>query len=90
MKKIDTRILKNACLYSLVNNKEAFIYQYSNGKICFGNLKTLTAISHTDRCVKVIYNTYRIRNSHFICIVDMNTGDIVGGYDALNRAFCRN
>lgn len=89
MKKINTRILKAVCLYSLVNNKEAFIYQYSNGTICFGNLKTLSHILHIDKYVKVMYNTYRIKNSHYICIVDMNTGNILGCYDTLNREFCK-
>ena len=88
MRKINTSIIKNACIFSLVNRKEAFVYQYSNGDVCFSNLKALTNISiNIDRNVKVIYNVYRIKNSHYIRIVDMNTGDGVGYYDTCANEF---
>ena len=46
MDKINTSIIKNMCIFSAANCKEAFIYQYSNGKICFGDLKTLNHIAN--------------------------------------------
>lgn len=87
MKKIDSGILKEVCLYSVANCKEAFIYQYSNGKICFSDLKTLNHIANNiDRAVKVLYNAYRVNNSHYIRIVNMHNGD-TGYYDILEREF---
>ena len=87
MTKIDTGILKEVCLYSAVNCREAFIYQYSNGTICFGDLKTLNHIANNiDRAVKVLYNAYRVNNSHYIRIINMHTGE-TGYYDILAREF---
>ena len=87
MKKIDTSIIKNMCLYSAANCKEAFIYQYSSGKICFSDLKTLNQIANNiDRAVKVLYNAYRVKNSHYIRIVNINTGE-AGCYDITENEF---
>ena len=87
MKKINTSIIKNMCLYSAANCKEAFIYQYSSGKICFSDLKTLNHIANNiDRAVKVLYNTCRVKNTHYIRIVNMNTGE-AGYYDITENEF---
>ena len=87
MGKINTSIIKNMCLYSAANCKEAFIYQYSSGKICFSDLKTLNHIvNNIDRAVKVLYNAYRVKNTHYIRIVNMNTGE-AGYYDITENEF---
>ena len=87
MKKINTSIIKNMCIFSAANCKEAFIYQYSNGKICFSDLKTLNHIANNiDRAVKVLYNAYRVKNSHYIRIVNMYTEEI-GYYDVTENEF---
>ena len=89
MDKINTSILKDVCLFSAANCKEAFIYQYSNGKICFSDLKTLNHIANNvDKYVKILYNAYRVKNTHCIRIVNMRTGD-VGYYDIIEKAFCK-
>ena len=89
MDKINTSILKDACLFSAANCKEAFIYQYSNGKICFSDLKTLNHIANNvDKYVKTLYSAYRVKYSDCIRIVDMRTGD-VGYYDIIEKAFCK-
>ena len=88
MRKINTGILKDACLFSAANCKEVFIYQYSNGKMCFSDLKTLNHIANNiDRAVKILYNAYRVKNTHCICIVNMNTADTVGYYDIIENEF---
>ena len=88
MDKINTGILKDACLFSAVNCKEAFIYQYSNGKICFSDLKTLNHIANNvDKYVEILYNAYRVKNTHCIRIVNMNTADTVGYYDIIENEF---
>lgn len=88
MDKINTSILKNMCLFSAVNCREAFIYQYSNGRICFSDLKTLNHIANNvDKYVKILYNAYRVNNSHCIRIVNMNTGEAVGYYDITENEF---
>ena len=87
MKKINTSIIKNMCLYSAANCKETFIYQYSSGKICFSDLKTLNHIvNNIDRAVKVLYNAYRVKNTHYIRIVNINTGE-AGYYDITENEF---
>ena len=87
MKKINTSIIKNMCIFSAANCKEAFIYQYSNGKICFSDLKTLNHIANNvDKYVKILYNAYRVKNSHYIRIVNMHTGE-VGYYDITENEF---
>ena len=87
MDKISTSILKDVCLFSAANCKEAFIYQYSNGKICFSDLKTLNHIANNiDRAVKILYNAYRVKNSHYIRIVNMNTGE-TAYYDICENEF---
>lgn len=87
MKKINTSIIKNMCLYSAANCKEAFLYQYSSGKIYFSDLKTLNYIANNiDRAVKVLYNAYRVKNTHYIRIVNMNTGE-AGYYDITENEF---
>lgn len=87
MDKINTSILKNMCIFSAANCKEAFIYQYSNGKIYFSDLKTLNHIANNvDKYVKILYNAYRVKNSHYIRIVNMQNGD-TGYYDILEREF---
>ena len=88
MRKINTSIIKNMCLFSAANCKEAFIYQYSSGKICFSDLKTLNHIANNiDRAVKILYNAYRVNNSHYIRIVNMNTGEAAGYYDISENEF---
>lgn len=87
MKKINTSIIKNMCLFSAANCKEAFIYQYSNGKICFSDLKTLNHIANNiDRAVKILYNAYRVKNSRYIRIVNMYTGE-TAYYDISENEF---
>lgn len=87
MKKINTSIIKNMCLFSAANCKEAFIYQYSDGKICFSDLETLNHIANNvDRAVKVLYNAYRVNNNRYIRIVNMHTGE-VGYYDISENEF---
>ena len=87
MGKINTSIIKNMCLYSAANCKETFIYQYSSGKICFSDLKTLNHIANNiDRAVKVLYNAYRVKNTHYIRIVNINTGE-AGYYDITENEF---
>lgn len=87
MDKINTSILKDVCLFSAANCKEAFIYQYSNGKICFSDLKTLNHIANNvDKYVKILYNAYRVNNSRYIRIVDMHTGE-VAYYDICENEF---
>ena len=87
MDKINTGILKDVCLFSAANCKEAFIYQYSNGKIYFSDLKTLNHIANNiDRAVKIIYNAYRVKNSHYIRIVNMHTGE-TAYYDISENEF---
>ena len=87
MDKINTGILKNTCLFSAANCREAFIYQYSDGKICFGDLKTLNHIANNvDRAVKILYNAYRVKNSHYIRIVNMYTGE-TAYYDICENEF---
>ena len=87
MEKINTSILKNMCIFSAANCKEVFIYQYSNGKICFSDLKTLNHIANNiDRAVKILYNAYRVNNSRYIRIVNMHTGE-VGYYDISENEF---
>ena len=89
MDKVNTGILKNMCLFSAVNCKEAFIYQYSNGKICFSDLQTLNHIANNiDKYVKALYSAYRVKYSDCIRIVDMRTGD-VSYYDIIEKAFCK-
>ena len=88
MDKINTSILKDVCLFSAANCKEAFIYQYSNGKICFSDLKTLNHIANNvDKYVNILYNAYRVKNTHCIRIVNMNTADTVGYYDIIENEF---
>ena len=88
MGKINTSIIKNMCLYSAANYKEAFIYQYSGGKICFSDLKTLNHITNNiDRAVKVLYNAYRVKNSHYIRIINTHTGEAAGYYDITENEF---
>lgn len=88
MGKINTSIIKNMCIFSAANCKEAFIYQYSNGKICFSDLKTLNHIANNvDKYVKILYNAYRVKNTHYIRIVNMNTADTVGYYDIIENEF---
>ena len=87
MDKINTGILKDACLFSAANCKEAFIYQYSNGKICFSDLQTLNHIANNvDKYVKTLYNAYRVKNTHCIRIVNMHTGE-VAYYDISENEF---
>ena len=87
MDKINTSILKNMCIFSAANCKEAFIYQYSNGKMCFSDLKTLNHIANNvDKYVKILYNAYRVNNSRYIHIVNMHTGE-VGYYDISENEF---
>ena len=87
MKKINTSIIKNMCIFSAANCKEAFIYQYSNGKMCFSDLKTLNHIANNvDKYVKILYNAYRVNNSRYIHIVNMHTGE-VGYYDISENEF---
>lgn len=87
MEKINTSIIKNMCIFSAANCKEAFIYQYSNGKICFSDLKTLNHIANNvDKYVKILYNAYRVNNSRYIRIVNMHTGE-VGYYDISENEF---
>ena len=88
MDKINTGILKDVCLYSAANCREAFIYRYSNGKICFSDLKTLNHIANNvDKYVKILYNAYRVKNTHCIRIVNMNTGEAVGYYGTTKNEF---
>ena len=88
MDKINTSIIKNMCIFSAANCKEAFVYQYSNGKICFSDLKTLNHIANNvDKYVKILYNAYRVKNTHCIRIVNMNTADTVGYYDICKNEF---
>ena len=87
MDKISTSILKDVCLFSAANCKEAFIYQYSSGKICFSDLQTLNHIANNiDRAVKILYNAYRVKNSHYIRIVNMHTGE-TAYYDISENEF---
>ena len=87
MKKINIGILKDACLYSAANCREAFIYQYSSGKICFSDLKTLNHIANNvDRYIKILYNAYRVKNTHYIRIVNMHTGE-AAYYDICENEF---
>ena len=87
MDKINTSIIKNMCIFSAANCKEAFIYQYSNGKICFSDLKTLNHIANNiDRAVKILYNAYRVKNSHYIRMVNMRTGE-TAYYDISENEF---
>ena len=87
MKKINTSILKNMCLFSAANCKEAFIYRYSNGKICFSDLKTLNHIANNiDRAVKILYNAYRVKHTNCIRIVNMHTGE-TAYYDISENEF---
>ena len=89
MKKINTSILKNMCLFSAANCKEAFIYQYSNGKICFSDLKTLNHIANNvDKYVKTLYSAYRVNNSRYIRIVNMHTGE-TAYYDISENEFLK-
>ena len=89
MKKINTSIIKNMCIFSAANCKEAFVYQYSNGKICFSDLPTLNHIANNvDKYVKTLYSAYRVRYSDCIRIVDMRTGE-VSYYDIIEKAFCK-
>ena len=88
MKKINTSIIKNMCLFSAANCREAFIYQYSDGRICFGDLKTLNHVANNvDRYINILYNVYRVKNTHCICIVNMNTAETVGYYDITENEF---
>ena len=87
MEKINTSILKNMCIFSAANCKEAFIYQYSSGKICFSDLQTLNHIANNiDRAVKILYNAYRVKNTHCIRIVNMHTGE-AAYYDICENEF---
>ena len=87
MDKINTSILKNMCIFSAANCKEAFIYQYSNGKICFSDLKTLNHIANNvDKYVKTLYSAYRVRYSDCIRIVNMHTGE-AAYYDISENEF---
>ena len=87
MDKINTSIIKNMCIFSAMNCKEAFIYQYSSGKICFSDLKTLNHIANNvDKYVKILYNAYRVNNSRYIRIVNMHTGE-TAYYDISENEF---
>ena len=87
MDKINTGILKDVCLYSAVNCKEAFIYQYSSGKICFSDLQTLNHIANNvDKYVKILYNAYRVKHTNCIRIVNMHTGE-TAYYDISENEF---
>lgn len=87
MKKINTSIIKNMCIFSAANCKEAFIYQYSNGRICFGDLKTLNHIANNvDKYVTILYNAYKVKNSHRVHILNMHTGE-TAYYDISENEF---
>ena len=89
MDKINTGILKDVCLYSAVNCKEAFIYQYSSGKICFSDLQTLNHIANNvDKYVKILYNAYRVKHTNCIRIVNMHTGE-TAYYDISENEFLK-
>ena len=87
MDKINTSIIKNMCIFSAANCKEAFIYQYSNGTICFSDLKTLNHIANNvDKYVKTLYSAYRVKHTNCIRIVNMHTGE-TAYYDISENEF---
>lgn len=81
------KILKDACIFSAANCKEAFIYAYPDGKRCFADLQTVNHIANDlHKNISILYNMYRVRYTSCIRIVDMRTGE-VAYYDIVDHEF---
>lgn len=81
------KLLKDACLFSVANCREAFIYEYPNGKRCYSDLATVNHIMNKrHENIHILYNMYRIKNSSFIAIFNIKNGDY-SYYDFKNNEF---